>query len=147
MNKRELLRTLLIQYFMCYTCTMLVTVVFAGMNRPPITELPVSFLWKAALFSLCAGLPALVYYTREELSRGQWWVRTIVHTALLEAVLMTAGHMIGMYRGIWGGLLFFMTVLIVDGAVRLFTYLCDRTTADAINRRLREEREHGTHGA
>ena len=142
MQKRELFRMILIQYFMCYTCTMLATVVFVSLQNPPEPTVPVRYLWQAAIFSCCAGLPALLYYSKEELSRKQWWIRTAIHTVLLEAILMTAGYCIGMYRGSAGAAAFFVTVLVVDLLVRLFTYLSDRLTADAINRALQERRRN-----
>ena len=140
MQKRELFRMILIQYFMCYTCTMLATVVFTNLQDPPETTVSVRYLWQAAIFSCCAGLPSLLYYSKEGLSRKQWWIRTAIHTVLLEAILMTAGYCIGMYRGTGGAAAFFVTILVVDLLVRLFTYLSDRLTADAINRALRERR-------
>ena len=144
MNKKELLRMILIQYFMCYTLTMLATIVFVSISSPRETTISVSYLWQAAIFSLCAQLPMLLYYSREELSRGQWWLRTVLHTVLLEVILMIAGYQIGMYRRTRGAVLMFLTILIVDLLVRLFTYLSDRSTADAINQKLREQRENET---
>ncbi len=143
MSKKDLFRMILAQYFMCYTFTMLATAFFTGLNTPPVTELPESFLWHAGIFSLFAALPAAVYYAKDELTRRQWRIRTIIHTALIEAVLMTAGYALDMYNGVWGAVAFFITVLAVDGAVRLVTYLTDRSTADAINQKLKERRGDG----
>ncbi len=144
MNKKDLFHMLLIQYFMCYTLTMLATMVFTSLSTPRETMISVNYLWQAAIFSLCAQLPGLLYYSREELSRGQWWLRTALHTVLLEVILMIAGYQIGMYRGTLGAFAMFFTILIVDLLVRLFTYLSDRNTADAINRKLQEQRENKT---
>ncbi len=140
MNKKELFRTVMIQFFICYTLTMLVTVVFAKLNTPDVTEISVNYIWEVAVFSLFAELPSLLYYSKNELSRRQWWVRTVIHTVLIEVVLMTAGYIIGMYKGILGSVAFFFTVLAVDVLVRLFSYLADMTTADTINRKLKERR-------
>ena len=71
MNRKELMRMLLMDFFVCYTCTMMATILFCGLNTPKVTELPVSYLWKAALFSLCADLPVTVYYSKRELTRRQ----------------------------------------------------------------------------
>lgn len=141
MNIRELMRMMLLQFFICYTCTMAATVFFCRFNTPPVTVLEVSYLWQAGIFSLCVVLPVMLYYAKEELSTKQWWNRTIAHTVVLEAVALTAGRIIGMYQGIAGGAAFFVTVLIIDGLVRWFTYLGDRSVADAINKELKETRE------
>lgn len=140
MNKKELFRTVLIQFFICYTLTMLATVVFAKLNTPAITDISLSYFLEAAVFSLFAQIPSLLYYSKYELSRRQWWVRTAIHTVLLEIILMTAGYVIGMYKGSLGFVAFFFAVLAVDVLVRLFSYLADMTTADTINRKLKERR-------
>ncbi len=141
MKRKELFRMLLLQFFICYTCTILASVVFTSLSTPKITEIPVSFLWEAAIFSMCAGIPSLIYYSKEELSRKQWRIRTALHTLLIEAILMTAGRIIGMYHGTGGAIAFFVTILVVDLLVRLFIFLGDMSTTDAINRKLKERRE------
>ena len=143
MNRKDLARTLLMHFFVCYTCTMLATLLFCGLNTPATTELPVSYLWKVALFSLCADLPTVIYYSRNELSRKQWWIRTAIHTALVEIVLLTAGYLLGMYSGILGFILFFFVVLGVDLIVRAVSYLNDKNTADEINAQLQRVRRGG----
>lgn len=140
MNRKELLHMLINHFFICYTCTMLMTVVFCHLNTPVTTAVPVSYLWKAALFSICADLPVLVYYSRKELSRKQWWIRTVIHTILVETVLLTAGHFLGMYGGVGGFILFFFVILAVDMIIRFVSYLNDMNTADEINARLQQER-------
>ena len=140
MNRKGLLRTLMMHFFICYTCTMMATILFCGLNMPRVTELPVSYLWKAALFSICADLPVMVYYYRGELSRRQWWIRTAIHTVLVECVLLAAGYFFGMYKGVLGFVLFFFVILTVDLIVRAVTFLNDKNTADEINARLKQER-------
>ena len=140
MNRKELMRMLLMDFFVCYTCTMMATILFCGLNTPKVTELPVSYLWKAALFSLCADLPVTVYYSKRELIRRQWWIRTAFHTLLIEIVLLTFGYLLEMYKGVLGFVLFFFVVLIVDLIVRGVTFLNDKNTADEINARLKNER-------
>lgn len=141
MRIRELIRVLLLQFFICYTCTMMATVVFCRLNTPPMDMLEVDYLWHAGIFSILAILPGVVYFDRDGLTKRQLWVRTALHTVLLEAVLLTAGWYIGMYQGIGGFFAFVAAILIVDVLVRLFSYLGDRSMADAINLQLRERRK------
>ncbi len=143
MNKGNLFRMITSQFFVCYTCTMMATIGFTSLSDPPVTQIDVCYLWQAALFSLCAVLPGLLYYSKEELSRRQYWIRTAIHTVLLEVILMVLGHVLDMYRGILGGICFFLTVLVVDGAVRFFTFLEASSTANAINRALAQRRKQG----
>lgn len=141
MKLRDLIRILVLQFFVCYTCTMMATIFFCKMGEPSVDVLEVDYLWKAAIFSVLAVLPGAVYFDRDGLTRRQLRLRTTVHTVLLEAVLLAAGWYIGMYRGVVGFIAFAVTVLIVDGLVRLFTYLGDRSMTDAINLQLAERRK------
>lgn len=140
MNIRELIRMMLLQFFICYTCTMGATVFFCRLNTPPVTTLELSYLWQVGIFSVFAVLPGAVYYTRKELNEKQWKQRTILHTILLVAVLMIAGHWIHMYEGLLGAFLFFISILVIDCVVRGLTYLADQKVADAINLQLQKKR-------
>ncbi len=142
MSMREIMRMMLLQFFMCYTCTMGVTLLFCRfVNTPPVTVLEIDYLWQCGIFSIFAILPGAVYYSEEELSTKQWRNRTIAHTVLLLAVLMVMGRIFDMYEDLLGGVLFFIIVLIVDVLVRWLTYLGDQKIADAINKELKETRE------
>lgn len=141
MNIRELIRMIVLQFFICYTCTMAATLLFCGFNNPPVTMLEISYLWQAGIFSVLAVLPGAVYYTKKELNEKQWRQRTVIHTVLLVAVLMTAGRLIHMYEGILGAIFFFITVLVIDCLVRGLTYLSDQKVAEAINAELQEKRK------
>ncbi len=142
MNMREITRMMLLQFFICYTCTMGVTLLFCRfVNTPPVTVLEIDYLWQCGIFSIFAILPGAVYYSGEALSTKQWRNRTIVHTFLLLAVLMIMGRIFDMYEDLLGGVLFFIIVLVVDGLVRWLTYLGDQKIADEINKELKETRE------
>lgn len=140
MNKKELVNMLINHFCVIYTCTMFATIMFCRMNDPVTTELSVSFLWQAGIFSLCADLPSVVYYSKKELSKKEWWIRTAIHTGLLEIVLMTVGYLLGMYSGVLGFILFFIVIIMVDGIVRLVTFMNDRNTAEKLNGQLRKNR-------
>ena len=50
------------------------------------------YMGQCMLFALVAELSVLVYYSREELTQRQWWIRTIIHLVILEAVLLPIAH-------------------------------------------------------
>lgn len=140
MKKHELIRSLIVQYFICYTGTMFAAFVLCAITQPDIL-FPLRFLWQTALFALAADMPCVVYYSEHELNRREFWVRTAIHTVLIESILLVAGHWIGMYEGVWGGVVFAGIILAVDVFVRLIAFLSDVQTADEINTQLRRKRE------
>ena len=59
----------------------------------PASKLPVvPFFVRCILFTLVGMATLAVYYSRTELTLGGWWVRTILHAVLLEAVLLPLAH-------------------------------------------------------
>lgn len=101
------------------------------------------FLWEVVLFDFFTDLPVFVYYSKRDLSKKEWNVRTIVHTLLLMLVMLAAGKMMGFYKGLYDGLVLAVIVLLVDVLVRFMTYVKDMDTADKINKRIKEKGEKG----
>ena len=59
----------------------------------PASELPVvSFFGRCILFTLVCMATLVVYYSKTELTLRSWWIRTILHTVLLEAFLLPLAH-------------------------------------------------------
>lgn len=129
------------QYFLIYALTMITTLIICHFFYPDIT-FELSYFWEVMVFSLLAVLPGFVYYSPKELTRKQWIIRTILHTILLETALLFAANLIGMYRGICGGIVFAIIILIIDSIVRLLSYTKDGKTADEINVQLKERRKN-----
>ena len=136
MNKKELMHTMLVEYFVIYNLSMMCTILFCYFNQPQIKMLPVSYLGEVAVFSFLACLPTTIYYSKSQ----NVLVKTILHTLLLEIILLIAGYQIGMYEDVLGGLLFFFIILVVDILFRLFNYLNDCHLANEINKALKSRK-------
>lgn len=136
MNKNEMIHTITIQYFVIYTLSMFATILFCHIDQPQIKMLPVSYLGEVAVFSFLACLPTTIYYSKSQ----NVLVKTILHTTLLEIILLIAGYQIGMYEDVLGGLLFFFIILVVDILVRLFNYLNDWHLANEMNKALKSRK-------
>ena len=100
-------------------------------------------MWRILLFCFLTGLPVFVYYSRRNLSRREWNIRTVIHTVLLVLIMLAAGKELGLYQGIYDGLILAAIVLLIDGFVRIMIYLKDLSTADEINKKLKEKRKEG----
>lgn len=136
MNKKELMHTIFVEYFVTYNLSMMCTILFCYFNQPQIKMIPVSYLGQVAVFSLLACLPTIVYCFKLK----NVMVKDILHTILLEVILLNAGYEIGMYHDLFGGCLFFVTVLVVDILVRIFNYLNDCHMANEINKALKNRK-------
>ena len=139
MLRREL-KKLAKRFVVIYGLTMLATF-FICLGFNPVAEVGVvDYFGRCVLFALAADVSSLVYFSRHELSGREWWLRTALHCAVLEAVLMPLGHRWGMWGGWLGGVIFFFVVLLVKALVYLVGYGQDCAEASDLNRRLRERR-------
>lgn len=67
-------------------------------------------------------------------------IRIVIHAVLLEILLPTAGWFIGMWRGVGGFFIFFVTVLVVDASIFGITYLKTSVEAGSINSALNKRK-------
>ena len=73
----------------------------------PTSELPVvTFFGRCILLTLVSMLTLLIYTSGEELSNRAWWIRTLLHAILLEAVLLPLAHNWGFWYNTLDGLIY-----------------------------------------
>ena len=73
----------------------------------PTSELPVvTFFGRCILLTLVSMLTLLIYASGEELSNRAWWIRTLLHAILLEAVLLPLAHNWGFWYNTLDGLIY-----------------------------------------
>ena len=137
MNKKELMHTIFVEYFVIYNLSMMCTILFCYFNQPKIKMLPVSYLGQLAVFSFLACLPTTVYYFKLQ----NVIAKDILHTIFLEVILLAEGYKIGMYQDFLGGIIFFIAIIVVDILVRLFNYFNDCYMAIEINKALKSRVE------
>ncbi len=136
---KTFIRTFVLHYFMIYGLTMLMTLLFILVfNRE--AEFGIDYLWQAALFALAADAPLAVYISPVELTNKQYWIRTVIHAALLEAGLLPIGYVIDMWDGVGGFFAFFFAVLVVDAAMHFLEFLNAKMATDKINKAIRARR-------
>lgn len=131
MNIKQILKTFSYHYFLIYGMTVIAT--FFWCLASGDTSIPLSYFWKIMIFSLVADAPVFVFWSKKELTSKQTLVRIVIHAALLEILLPTAGWFIGMWRGVGGFFVFFVTVLVVDASIFGITYLKTSVEAGNIN--------------
>ena len=111
----------------------------------PASELPVvSFFGRCILLTLLCMATLVVYYSRTELTLEGWWIRTVLHALLLEAVLLPFAHHWGFWYGPLDAIIYAGFIL----AAKLLWHLIDfgqsARTATQINKQLL--RRHDSQG-
>ncbi|MNT40779.1 hypothetical protein D3C72_1771120 [compost metagenome] len=61
----------------------------------------------------------------------------MIHFVVLEAVLLTFGHVFGLVHGVLNTTIFAVQIAVIYGIVRLLTYLDDKRSSNKINEKLK----------
>lgn len=137
MNKKLVIIGWLRRFGMIHGFTMMMVYLIALISKPDAV-FDVSFLGNMLLFSLAGTLPGLIYYSNHELSEKEWWIRTIVHFLLLNALLLPISNAIGLWTGVGGIFAFVGLILTVDVLVHVGSFGLDWVVARDINKMLKQ---------
>lgn len=137
MEFRDLIKRMVISYFVIYGCSFMGTWLFCVIFDPN-GIFGLNYFKDMAIFSLLGDLPSLIFYSSSELSKKQWNVRLILHFIILETVLLAAAKYLQLYHTLLQGAVFAGIILLVYVIVRGACFAWDIETARAINDKLRE---------
>lgn len=113
----------------------------------PASELPVvSFFGRCIILTLVSMGTLVVYLSREELSNRAWWGRTVLHTILLEAVLLPLAHSWKFWYNPLDGAIYAGFILAAKILWHLIDFGCSVRTASAVNEQLRKRKQEQTKG-
>lgn len=76
------------KFVMIYGIIMICTFFMCYFFNPTSTLPVVSFFGRIIIFTILGMLTLFVYYSKEELSQKQWWIRTLLHIVILELVFL-----------------------------------------------------------
>lgn len=135
MSKKDIILGWLRRFGWIHGLTMTMTYIVAVLVKPDAV-FGVPFLGNMLLFSIAGTLPGIIYYTSREISEKEWWIRTIIHYVLLNALLLPISHGIGLWSGIGGCAIFVVCILVIDILVHLLSFGLDWIVARDINKML-----------
>ena len=130
------IRRFVMIYGIIMLCTFFMCLLFNPASKLPV----VSFFGRIMVFTLIALLSMGVYYSKEELTAKAWWVRTVLHLILLEAVLLPLAHVWGFWKGGTDILIYAGFILLAKVLWHLIDYGLNAKTAAQINERIRKNR-------
>lgn len=130
------LRRFVMIYGIIMLCTFLMCLFFY-----PASELPVvSFFGRIIVFTFLGMGTLIVYYSKEELTQSQWWIRTVLHLGILEVVYLPLAHHWGFWYGKLDAVIYASFILVAKIIWHLIDYGISAKTASEINERLRKRR-------
>ena len=89
---------------------------------------------------LLSLLSHIVYYSRDELTPKDWWLRTALHALLLEAMLLPLAHRWGFWHSGPDIIIYAVFILLALTVWHLVDFGISARTAAQINERIRENR-------
>ncbi len=124
------------RFVVAYGIVMLTTF-FMCLLFNPTSELPVvSFFGRCILLTLLCMATLVVYYSRTELTLEGWWIRTVLHALLLEAVLLPFAHHWGFWYGPLDAIIYAGFILAAKDLWHLIDFGQSVRTAMQINKQL-----------
>ena len=106
-------------------------------NEPLSPELP----WQIFLTGILGALPSFLFYFKNEPTKNQFRVRTVIHFIVIETVVMTEGAFFGWYGNFVGALVLFVVILAVYLFVWVYSYFMNMHLAKDINAALKRFNE------
>ena len=107
----------------------------------PTSELPVvRFFGCCILLTLVSMATLIVYASREELTNRAWWLRTILHAVLLEAVLLPLAHHWGFWFNALDGVIYGSFILAAKILWHLIDFGQSFYTAVQLNEQIRQRK-------
>ena len=108
----------------------------------PTSELPVvPFFGRCIIFTVVCMASLAVYYSKRELTLGGWWFRTILHTVLLEAVLLPLAHHWEFWYNSLDGMIYSSFILAAKIVWHLIDFGQTARTATEVNKQLLRRRK------
>lgn len=139
MNAEELLKTMFRSFFIIATGIVIAMYVFC-MIFSPSASFTLHDIGGILLLAFFSDLPYVIFYSGNELSKKQMYIRKAVHLPVLLAVVLYFA-----YLWDWVSLnntkevvVFLLLVLAVYAIVLAITVYYDKKLADKLNNRLRE---------
>jgi hypothetical protein len=133
------------RFVMAYGIIMLSTF-FMCLLFNPTSELPVvTFFGRCILFTLVCMATLIVYYSKEDLTPGVWWLRTVLHAILLEAVLLPLAHHWGFWYGRTDAIIYAAFILAAKIVWHLVDFgQCIRNAVEVNEKLLKRRRKEET---
>ena len=128
------------RFVMVYGIIMICTF-FMCLFFNPTSELPVvSFFGRIIIFTVLAMASLIVYYSKDELTKKQWWIRTILHTIVLEVVLLPLAHHWEFWYNELDGIIYASFILAGKILWHLIDFGIRAKTAAQINEKIRKRK-------
>ena len=100
----------------------------------------VAFFGRIIVFTLLGMATMVVYYSKDELTKGAWLGRTILHLLVLEAVFMPLAHHWKFWYGKLDAVIYASFIVLAKVLWHLIDYGIGARTASEINEKIRERR-------
>lgn len=101
----------------------------------------VTYLGQCMLFAFIAVMSLFVYYSPNELTQKQWWIRTFLHLLLLETVLLPIAHYWHFWYSATDAMIYAGFILLGKLLWHLVDFGFSVKTAADINRQIRSRKK------
>lgn len=133
--KTFFVRRIMMSFFISVTLITAAMAVVGLLYEPDMTFGYEAFL-SPLIFGAIASFPMLVLYSRKEQSVKESLIRSLLHFILLEILILLNLYLSGILTSLSMGFSLALTVLIINVAVHLLSYVHDKRVAEEFNKAL-----------
>ena len=129
-------RRFVMLYGIIMICTFFMCLLFNPTSQLPV----VAFFGRIIVFTLLGMATMVVYYSKDELTKGAWLGRTILHLLVLEAVFMPLAHHWNFWYGKLDAVIYASFIVLAKVLWHLIEYGISARTASEKNENITERR-------
>jgi hypothetical protein len=138
--KTFLIKRVMMSFFISVTLITLAMAIVGLIFEPHMTFGYEAFL-SPLIFGSIASFPMLVFYSKKEQSIKEALLRSLLHFMLLEILLLSSLYFLGILTSFSIASSLALTILIINLAVHLVTYVHDNRAASEFNTALKKLQE------
>lgn len=138
--KTFLIKRVMMSFFISVTLITLAMAIVGLIFEPQMTFGYEAFL-SPLIFGAIASFPMLVFYSKKEQSIKEALLRSLLHFMLLEILLLSSLYFLGILTSFSIASSLALTILIINLAVHLVSYVHDNRAASEFNTALKKLQE------
>lgn len=131
---KDTIKTLITHFFVITVSVLFVISLATALNG--VKYYPASYPWMILLTGVLTALPSLIFYSKKELSKKSYIIRTVIDFLINGSIVMILGYLWKWYTTFGYAILVFLMYVFVYVIVCAYSYFVQYQTAQSINKAL-----------
>lgn len=131
---KDTIKTLITHFFVITVSVLFVISLATALDG--VEYYPASYPWMIFLTGVLTTLPSIIFYSKKELSKKSYRIRTVIDFLINGSIVMILGYLWKWYTTFGYAILVFLMYVFVYAVVVAYSYFIQYRTAQSINKAL-----------